>query len=278
VCHSRLAIAALLLLCAGIDGCGRDPIEAARERAVQYFAVRVHSADPSWAAIFGYLHRRYGIEAVDANGRALHVPAEDERRPEMGAIYRRLWNADATVRIEQIAALASSIDRMSASALHCDRIPLPANWETVLRHASSVGGYALTHAVVAAQWTLDNGCRSAADLEGLQAAQVVFLERLAGTRDDLLASQEAGNDIWIEALAMLAYLGAEEKLRPGWLAALLASQNDDGGWSRGRRGAGSDPHPTALAIWVLSAQLQPDLPPVPWIAVRGPRAQDEARE
>jgi hypothetical protein len=161
---------------------------------VQYFAARVRSADPSWAAIFGYLHRRYGIEAVDANGRALHVPADDERRPEMGAIYRRLWNADATARIEQIAALASSIDRMSASALHCDRIPLPANWETVLRHASSVGGYALTHAVVAAQRTIDNGCHSAADLEGLQAAQVVFLERLAGTRDDLLASQEAGND------------------------------------------------------------------------------------
>lgn len=264
---AAVLLAALVACSAGSDGRNAS-FEASRARALEYFATQVRETDPSWSAIFGHLHRRFGIAAVDAAGRPLHVPPADERRPEIAAIYRRLWEPASSVRKEQIASLESFIDRMTANALHCDRIPLPDDWETVLRHASNAGAYALTHAAVAGQWSIENGCRQRSELAGLQSAQVVFLERLAEQHEKLVATHAAGNDVWIEALAMLHYLDAGDRVRPTWLDALLASQRPDGGWNKGGREDRSDPHPTALAIWVLTAQLQPDAPPVPWVATR----------
>jgi hypothetical protein len=178
------------------------------------------------------------------------------------------WSAifDSLHRRYGVAALESFIDRMTANALHCDRIALPADWETVLLHASNAGAYALTHAVVAGQWSIENGCRQRSELAGLQGAQLAFLERLADQRETLVATHAVGADICIEALAMLYYLDAGSRVRPEWIGALLASQRPDGGWKKGDREDRSDPHPTALAIWVLTARLQPDEPPVPWVA------------
>lgn len=258
-----LGIAGALLL-----GCARDPVEAAREHALAWFATGVATGDPSWGPIFPYLERRFGLRVPDRNGRPFHLPPDAPPKTEIAAIYHRLWDPAAPIRPQQIAALESEIDRITASALHCDRIPLPGDWEAILRQASRVGGYALTHAVVAGQWTIENGCRSPHELADLQQEQIALLERLAADREATIAELDAGQDIWIEALAMLDYLGAGERVRPEWLATLLAAQRADGGWARGGRGDRSDPHPTALSLWVLSAHLAPDRPPVPWLPGR----------
>jgi hypothetical protein len=265
----RRPLGALLLAgCLLFAGCAPSPFEATRQRALRYFATQVEGSQPSWAPIFDYLHRRFGLEAVDARGRPLHLPPPGRPEGEIAAIYHRAWDPAAAVRKEQIAALESPIDRISASALHCDRIALPVEWEAILGEASRVGGYALTHAVLAGQWTIENGCRSQNELADLQNDQVALLEQLAGQREETIAAFDAGQDIWIETLAMLYYLGADDRVRDEWLDALVAAQRSDGGWARGRREDRSDPHPTSLSLWVLLERLEPDRPRVPWLSSR----------
>lgn len=241
-------------------------LQAAQDRAVRYFAEAVDTADPSWLAIFGYLRRRYGIEARLASGQALHELRDGGVRPEVAAIYRRIDDPDARVDQAAIAALPSAIDRITASALHCDRIPLPADWVNVLGRASRAGAYALTHAVLATEWTVENGCLSRQTVAALHDEQVALLAQLVEQRAALARRFETAADLWIEAVAMLVYSGAGARVRPEWTADLLALQRPDGAWPRHPRSARADPHTTALALWVVLAQRYPDAPPIRWVA------------
>ena len=245
-------------------------LRAARDRAVRYFAEQVVAADPSWLAIFGYLHRRFGLEVRLAGGADLHTLRDGIARPEVAAIYRRIDDPDARVDKAAIAALPTAIDRITASALHCDRIALPGDWVAILGKASRAGAYALTHAVLATEWTVENGCLPRGDVAALHAEQVRLLEQLVDQRAALAGRFESASDLWIEAMAMLAYSDASARIRPEWIADLLALQRPDGGWPRHPRATRSDPHATALALWVVLERLQPQAPPIRWIAPRRP--------
>ncbi len=264
----RRRLASPALLCAlllAVSGCGPERrFEAARRGAVEYFAREVRTVDPGWANLFGYLHRRFGLELVNAAGAALHEVPMEQERPELAAIFRRLVDPGARVPKRTIAELSTPIDRMTASALHCDRIRLPENWNDVLREATRIGGYALTHAALASQWTLEQGCRPEIEVAVLQERQIEALGALVDGRDTLTVGN--ATDLWIEALVMLYYLGAADRIDPAWLEALLDAQRPDGGWPLGPGAKRSDPHPTALALWVLLENLEPDAAPIRWIA------------
>jgi len=247
-------------------------LERAQTAALRYFATSVETADPSWLSLFGYMHRRFGVDARLASGASAHTLRDGVARPEVYAIYRRIDDPDAQVDKAAIAALPTAIDRITASALHCDRIPLPADWVEILAKASRAGAYALTHAVLATEWTVENGCRTRQDVTALHAEQVRLLEQLIDQRATLAGQYESATDLWIEAMAMLDYSGAGDRIRAAWIDDLLSQQRADGGWPRHPRATRSDPHATALALWVVLAQRQPQAPPIRWIAPNGTAA------
>ncbi len=224
-CLSILSLAILA------SGCGPSRPERARDRALTYFATQVHEVDHSWASIFDYLHRRFGLELALASGRPPYGVREGLERPELARIYRRLVDPSARVTKRQIAELGSAIDRMTASALHCDRIPLPTDWLEILGTASQRGAYALTHAAVAARWTLENECLTELALTPLHTEQVELLEGLIEDREALASRHELATDVWIEAIALLYYLDEGTRVRPEWIDAVLAAQRADGGWA-----------------------------------------------
>jgi hypothetical protein len=248
-------------------------LERAQASVLRYFATSVETADPSWLSLFGYMHRRFGVDARLASGAAAHTLRGDIARPEVYAIYRRLDDPDAQVDKAAIAALPTAIDRITASALHCDRIPLPEDWVAILAKASRAGAYALTHAVLATEWTVENGCRGRQDVTALHAEQVRLLEQLIEQRDTLANQYESATDLWVEAMAMLDYSRAGDRIRAAWIDDLLSQQRADGGWPRHPRAHGSDPHASALALWMVLEQRQPQAPPIRWIA---PSAGDRA--
>lgn len=248
-------------------GCG-DPNERAIEGARGYFEREIEATDPSWASLFGYMHRRFGLTAHDAAGRALHLAPAQANPTDMQALYLRLDDPNASVAVERIAALPSVVDRMTAAALHCDRIPLPDDWPTILARASEVGGYALTHAALAGQWTLENECLEWADLVGLQHAQIAALEAMVADPDRLVAEFDTPLDLRLEGMAMLAYLGAATRIRPEWVAEIRLFQRPDGGWPVHPSAPRSDPHPTALALWVMLEQRSPAAERIRWVAER----------
>jgi hypothetical protein len=240
--------------------------ERALDRGLGYFREHVHEVDPGWANLFDYMNRRFQVEATTADGQPLHEVAERQERQEMAEIFRRLVDPAADIEKRRIAELESTIDRITASALHCDRIPLPGDWVQILEKSSDFGGYALTHSALAGEWTFENGCRSWDELAGLRRRQIELLIEQVEEGFEQPQAGEASLDIWIESIVMLYYLGAGSRVNPEWIDTLLEQQRRDGGWPRSHRAKGSNPHPTALALWVLLEQLQPDAPAITWVA------------
>ena len=238
-------------------------------RAIASFATHVHEVDHGWSPVLDYVHRRFGLELRLASGLRPYGAGQRLKRPEEGEVFRRLIDPQARASRRQIAELPGAIDRMSGSALHCDRIPLPADWVEVLYRASEAGGYALTHAVVAARWSVENGCVPESQLAALHADQVARLEALIENRAELATRFELATDIWIEAVAMLYYANEPGRVRAEWIAAVLDAQREDGGWPNHPRSTASHPHPTALALWVLSEHLEPEAAQIAWIPREG---------
>jgi hypothetical protein len=244
-------------------------VQDAFEGGVRYFEQTVRRVDPGWANVFGYLHRRFGLELESAEGQPLHSVPLVQARPGLAAVYRRLVDPAAAVDPARIAALPSVLDRITASALHCDRIPLPDDWVEVLWAATREGGYALTHAALSGEWTLENGCRPRSELDALQREQVEALVALVDDRAALADEFRTPTDLWLEAMAMLSYLGAGDRFRDAWIDHVVAAQRLDGGWPERPGAKRSDPHTTALALWVLLERLRPDARPVRWVPPSG---------
>lgn len=265
-----LAVCLVVATLAGSMACAsrEERLVAARDAALAYFPAHVTQLEVGWSVIFGYLHRRFGVTVAIADGRTAHDAREDVVPPHIFRVFRRLVEPGARVEVIEIAELESPIDRISAAAIHCNEIRLPDDWVDVLQKATDKGAYALTHGVAAAEWTLENGCREELDFAGLHIAQVRALQALLDDRAGLAARHAAADDIWIEALVMLYYSGAGDRVRPEWIDQLLDLQRSDGGWAAHPRHARSDPHATALALWVLLEILEPDAPRIPWIPGR----------
>ncbi len=243
-------------------------IEAAIERVRTYFAGDVASADPSWISLFGFLHRRFGVEVVLASGEVAHTVRDGVARGDMHDVYRRIDDASAAIEKRTIADLEHVIDRITASALHCDRIELPSNWGDILGNATRAGGYALTHAVLATEWTVEQGCASRESVRSLREDQVRRLRAMIEERRALAEKFDSSTDLWIEALVMLYYGGSGDSVRAPWVHDLLAAQLDNGGWSKAPASWEADPHASALALWVLLENSR-EPKPGPWIVEAG---------
>jgi hypothetical protein len=213
-----------------------------RDRALDYFANDVTRSDASWGYLLPYLSRRYGVTVALADG-------DSQAATPPG--YERLVDPYATTSRADIAALASPVDRILTTALHCDRLGVPDGWLTTLSDASDRGGYALTHAVLATGWTVENGCLSSVDTGPLRARQRETLLQLIDSLDDLARSDERAADVWLEALALLAYLPGGGEAPRAARERLLVLQQADGGWPEHPDATRSSPHASAFALWAL---------------------------
>lgn len=243
-------------------------LEPARDRALRYFAEAVPEAEPGWSYLLPYLASRFGVE-IRLGGGSVVTPGARPLLPTLPP-FRRLFRASEESDAAAIAALESPIDRMLAAALHCDRLGLPGDWLGVLRAASERGGYALTHAVLATEWTIENGCLGYLDAARLRREQLEALLGLIEERDALAAKDPRAADIWIEALALVHYVGGRSRVDEASVRDVLALQRGDGGWPEHPDLAHSSPHTTAFALWVLLERAAPAARLVPMVPERLP--------
>ena len=234
------------------------------DRGLGYFATKVRKADPSWISLFGYMRRRFGIEVPLASGQLAHSVRQGVDRSEMFDVYRRIDDPSAAIDKQTIADLPHVVDRITASALHCDRIDLPGEWTQILAKASRAGGYALTHAVLAARWTVENGCVEERGIEALRGEQVRLLVELINNREELAQRFDSSLDLWIEAVAMAYYAGAKDAVPADVVGEIVGQQRADGGWPH-EVGKKSNPHTSALALWVLLENSRTPIQ-VPWLS------------
>jgi len=212
------------------------------------------------AAMTQYLRRKFrhpGLtQLADATRKRFrNAPIDNDEFPPP---FFRLVEPETVTDTGAIAAIPGRIGRITATALYCDKIAVPATFMDDLARLSQRGGYSLTHSLVAAQWLEENHCLPDCKLERLRSATIPRVEALVDTA-------RIPDDLRIEAIATLYYVGARDRVRQAWIREVLRTQRDDGGWSLTENREESHPHPTFLALWVLLETLYPDAPTVPMI-------------
>lgn len=252
-----LAAAGALWLRAGGRGDSDGALQPAIDRATAALVRQQQSLDPILAVILDSIRRRFDLSSVPpqapyvdaaqaaarANGTAIRT---GDQLYDMLAIFRRLMDPAATVTVADIDALRMPIDQVTATALYCQTIPLPADFVLTLDEMVDLGGYNMTHAIIAFQWLLENGCIPEATLAARHQRHVDALLRQIEKEDGLITDRR------VEALATLFYIGGGDRVRPEWIALVLQRQLPDGQWP----GYADQPqtpnaHTTLMALWLL---------------------------
>lgn len=231
-----------------------DEVATSLRKAIAFADRHQAAADAYLQPILDYLHRAFGLEEFSGaaeRGRAAVGPSA-ATDPEY-RLFDPSFRVDPAV-LEQGAPGALLLPY----ALACDEPGLPTDAEELFRSQTEEGEYGLTHVGLAIQILDDLGCEVpwAADLRTRVIADLRSAVEGASKVDDL----------HVERLAVLGYLGEIDAITPSQVAAVVATQRSDGGWP--------DPdlptrmHTTALAIWVLELALngpseEPLVPLVP---------------
>lgn len=205
--------------------------------------------EPHALLFMGLIHRRFGVKEF-ANALELYdaeLPKHPDRAPVL-RVFRRMFDANNPIRIEDWERVTLQTDRLLISALYCDRLGLPESFAEALERAVSQGRYAATHALLAWVWLNENGCRLAVP-EG-------FLEKMYTTVAAIIDEDPTSvNDIKLEAGAFLCLARQVQRVDLGFVRRVIAFRNEDGGWGRPVEGAGnpdeSSWHSTILALMIL---------------------------
>ena len=273
-----LAVIGLLLAARTWRG-GRTVPQAAIDRAIGSLTAQQQSLDPILAIILDSVRRRFALDAVPPQTAYVDAAQEAARRSgtvmrtgdhlaDMLAIFRRLMDPSATATAAEIEALRMPIDQITAMAIHCQTVPLPADYLLTLDEMVKLGGYAMTHAVIASQWMFENGCVPEATLAERRQRHIDALLRQIEKEEGLLTDRR------VEALATLFYIGGGAHARQEWLDFVLQRQLPDGQWP----GYANQPqtpnaHTTLMALWLLlEARAAGDPPRVPMVAQPAPQA------
>lgn len=230
-------------------------VGARRERAIgraeAFLQKRGTAIDPLMTFVLARLERRWALSwtAAQRSATLAATPATPQR-----ALFARLVDPAAHVDPAALATIQNVSDRLILSALYCRDVP-GASLEALAPWAER-DGTDVSHGAMALRWLVENGCVAATDAEPLRQRYIAGLVTEAGNHRDA--------DRGIEAMAMLDYLGAADRIAPAWIDAILSAQHGDGGWGE-RPAERSNDHTTVLALWVLLAASRPPVTDLPWI-------------
>lgn len=234
-------------------------IDAAITRVSAYFArvgTRIKELDV--IMVTSLLSRHFGIR--------LDMPTLEEcyqRLPQLRFKQFQLHDlffADRRVPPGPLASTAEylqrtygrSIDGLTDWSMYCHAIPLPADFVQVLTRVLDQGGYWVPHAGLQLRNALINRCLTRTPEVDKLESEIV--RRLREGID----GGSVTDDIRIESIVILYYLGRGDAVRPSDLDWILDHQRPDGGWLPRAEATESHNHTSMLALWgLLEARSHP---------------------
>jgi hypothetical protein len=202
--------------------------------------------------VLARLERRYGLTWTAAQ--RSRVLAAAPSSPQL-RLFGRLVDPAVRPDAAELDTITNPSDRLILAALYCHEID-PPRTDTLAAFADKPGAD-VSHGALALQWLLESGCISAAQADPLRRRFVNAL--------DAQAAQTPTTDLGIEAMAMLDYLGASDRIDHSRVSAIIGAQHADGGWGEHPADPSND-HTTTLALWVLLAASGRPAVDGPWIA------------
>lgn len=243
--------------------------------------------------VLDLLRRKFALDESLAAEKIINTESLDPTQTEEVKLHLRLVIAgykidEAQVVLEHVPFLAeykteeqpfltsAILEKLGVSlqgallrAMYCDQVPVTAEFvaevlkqikETEFKgQPNSYGGYIVSHMILACQWLEELGC--AEGMQELAEAKPGFADILAAMAED----QGITTDLGMEAVALMYYIGAADKVKPEWIQAVAEAQLPDGAWER-QKGKGQPMgHSTAFGLWILLENALPDAEDIAWL-------------
>lgn len=232
-----------------------------------------HQRDWQTYVLLDYLHRKFGLDEKYAIAKTCPPELVEESDRPMAYLLGRLANPAHRIEPEQLGAATDPITETTLRALYCDQYPVDAAFvdatlAVVAKEAppdNPLAGYVKSHFILSLEWLTENGCAEA--FPQVAAARPGFADVLCG----LVEQEQASTDLAFEAMAVLFYLGFDDRVRDEWFGKVAALQLPSGGWvydPKKEAGGEGHGHPTALATWVLLERALPEAAHVPWLGAK----------
>ncbi len=250
-----LCLVSLLGLLPLFSGCASEEQRYARKldsaitAADDYFAASQDKRYAEIGLLTQYLKRKY----PDVLNFQLKPFPDKKALGNTWIVVSRFADFDYRLSLKDIRRHPNPINQMTTAAIYCDKIALPASYMLTLKQANKLGGLALTHGVMAAYWAMENGCITEQDLP-----RDILPEQIKGLQQIAQFQSKDFQDLGIEAVAFLYYVGRPDLVQQQWVDRILLQQNADGGWGGWGKDKASDLHASALALWVLLEARYPN--------------------
>jgi len=220
----------------------KPDVSSAILKAIDFFE---GSREPDALLFLDVMHRRFEISSfADALQRYDQVLSEKPDQAAIMRVFRHIADQDNVLQDGDLQSVSWEMDLLTVPALYCDRLGLPDYYTEDLARAASLGGYMLTHALLAYIWVQENGCELSLSEE--------FFEYLYHANAELINEDSVVDDLELEAAAFLYLAGQGTLVDDIFIERVLAVQKDDGGWLFSSDEPGdSHWHATVLGLLLL---------------------------
>ena len=256
-----------------------------------------HFCDWTDYTVLDYLHRKFELDPWFAALELVDVDSLHDQQAAFATLHARMVLPDFDLEAAQVpfelAGLFSDFDpapdepfitpatfkhlpegplQIILRAMYCDEEPVTEFFGSdlvrsvrtakYLGEPNNVAGSVVATMILAWQWMRELGCADA--LQSLENAEEYFPDILV----EIVEDQGVITSLGIQAVALLYYIGHDERVRDEWVAEIANVQLPDGAWDHAA-GTGepsrSTCRATAFALWVLLENALPQAENIPWI-------------
>lgn len=222
-----------LILTLLTDAAGAADYSKQIKKATRYLSQNLHKVDAGMLGPLKLMIRNYGLklEITEAQMRIMR------RSPDKA----RLWLSGIEEGFEaselEIRALRG-IPWLIASAMHCDKYPLPWDFVLKMRQIRERGGIGITRSLFAIYLVESKGCT--------HNAREIAEEKEILLRDlpEVVQRNPIGYELWSECLLALYFADRRSWVTKDLLELLVSEQAEDGSWRHNF-------HDTVKSLWVL---------------------------
>jgi hypothetical protein len=232
--------------------------------AINFFEESDEPDDPYALLLLDVVHRRFGIEEfADSLNRYDELMGILPYEAPLMRLFRRIADYNTPFQYWDLEEVSEDVDRLTIPALYCNQLDLPRDYQSALKHSFSLGGYMLTHTLLACIWVQENGCELPVSED--------FIEDVYSANAALINDDGVVEDLELEAAAFLCLAGQGSLVDHIFVDRVIASQNYDWGWlfSSDKSGV-SNWHPSVLALLFLLHMEYPSESYSPMLASESP--------
>ena len=241
-------ILTLILLLISCDTSVSTKTDISIQKTLNYIEKKGSNFELSTGVFLDYLHLKFPEENIPS---FLEVYGDlkvfDKEEAKTTRLYKKLVDKnfifDTNIAEYQENTPINNLQYLMLNSLYCNQISIQDDFFQKIDKQNALGGYFMTHAVLAIHFLEANQCTHQQDLRSIKQTQSKLLKKEI--------DKPSSNDLQYEAIALLKLIHPATSITPQWVQSIIQAQQEDGGWQRVKSKQKTNDHTTLLALWVL---------------------------